>query len=294
LIRPAVAASLVYYTSDEKQKEWLRDLLSRERKDQYKAVIEDRRQSILSLLLGSLSSCKLPLEALLQIVPVMQPRYYTISSSSSLYPSKPHITVAITEEEVKSGGRFVGQCSALLKRLDGRKSSDGFVRKNLRIFIKESSFRLPPSLATPIILIGPGTGFAPMRALLQERRYLRDQASSSKNYGATTLYFGCKSRDLDHIYRDEMGAFVAEGIVTAYHVAYSREQQKKVYVQDLMVTEANAKAIMNDLQSGAFVYVCGATAMGSDVHRALLQILSSHGEQFSSYLIIFIFLTSSL
>lgn len=229
MIRPAVAANLVYYTNDQSQKDWLRDLLSREKKDQYKTVIEDRRQSIYSLLLGSLSSCKLPLDALLQIVPVIQPRYYTISSSSSLYPLKPHITVSLTEESIVNDGKFMGQCSALLKRLYDRKTTDDLVNKNVRVFVKESAFRLPQSLSVPVIMIGPGTGFAPMRALLQERQYLRDIARSGNGgYGAVTLFFGCKARDRDHIYREEMENFVSYGIVTNYQVAYSREQQKKV------------------------------------------------------------------
>lgn len=96
----------------------------------------------------------------------------------------------------------------------------------LKIFIKESSFRLPASLAVPVILIGPGTGFAPMRALLQERQHLRQLLKGE--YGRTSVYFGCKRSSEDHIYKDEMEQLLNEGVITQLYLAYSRETEKKV------------------------------------------------------------------
>ena len=110
-----------------------------------------------------------------------------------------------------------------------------------------------------------------MRALLQEREYLA--AKTRKASGTNTLYFGCQKPNQDYIYEDELASYKSKGVLDALHVAFSRQQKEKVYVQHLLTNSANAKAICAELDSGGFLFVCGATAMGGDVHTALVEIL---------------------
>ena len=137
-------------------------------------------------------------------------------------------------------------------------------------------------------MIGPGTGLAPMRALLQEREFqAKQQESTMKKVIATAtnvLFFGCKNKGVDYIYREELEAYQARGVLTALHTAFSRDGPSKVYVQGLMTEDATAANIVNLLfAEGAYVYVCGATAMGSDVHAAFNSILQKHKGE-SAYL----------
>lgn len=123
-------------------------------------------------------------------------------------------------------------------------------------------------------MIGPGTGIAPMRALLQERAYQRKVKKF--NVGNNILYFGCKKRDHDFIYYDELNQYEKDGILTKMYVAFSREQSKKVYVQHLL--SKNAKETWDLIHhEGAYIYVCGGVKMGHDVLEVLRKIVAEYG-----------------
>jgi sulfite reductase (NADPH) flavoprotein alpha-component len=131
-------------------------------------------------------------------------------------------------------------------------------------------FRLPEDHAAPIIMIGPGTGIAPFRAFLHERR-------ATGATGRNWLFFGERSAATDFLYREEVMAMQADGHLTQLDTAFSRDQEKKIYVQHLMMQ--NAKQLWSWLQQGAFLYVCGdASNMAKDVDRALLQISQEQGD----------------
>ena len=135
------------------------------------------------------------------------------------------------------------------------------------MFVRASSFKLPKNLAKPILMIGPGTGLAPMRALLQERQF-------RKGVGENVLYFGCRHKARDFIYEDELTAFKDSGVITALHLAFSRDSKPKAYVQTLMAQQDNAAQLFDLVDSkGGYVYVCGATAMGHDVMAAFQAIV---------------------
>ena len=122
-------------------------------------------------------------------------------------------------------------------------------------------------------MIGPGTGLAPMRALLQERKF-QQQAQKFSGNCQNVLFFGCKNKNVDYIYRDELEAFEKDGILTQLHTAFSRDSAKKVYVQNLMAETKTAAELLELLiKQNAYIYVCGATAMGSDVMAAFIKIL---------------------
>lgn len=249
---------LIPYITDVTQKDRLRKSLLKDNRSNLKKMLEEGGRSVCELLSvgGELSSCKISLQELMHIIPHIQPRYYTISSSSSCFPDTVHITVSVTE--FGSVLRRKGLCSGYLQGLEANGKSA------CRVFVRASTFKLPTELSTPIVMIGPGTGVAPMRGLLQERKF---QGLQGKN----TLFFGCKNRDIDYIYRSEMEESNKEKILTNLHLAFSREQKEKIYVQHIIKSTEQAKELLADLDAGGHIYVCGATAMGADVMEAVSQ-----------------------
>jgi NADPH-ferrihemoprotein reductase len=270
LVRHSLLSKFIPYVKDPVQKEWLKDLLQKDKLPSYKKRVEEENITIAELFSSKLSSCKVPLEDFLHIIPHLQPRYYTISSSSSLFPKSVHITISITEKELKASAdssairtskkRFVGVCSDFLQNISTGSSC--------KIVIKASSFRLPEDNSLPVIMVGPGTGIAPMRALLQEREF-------RKGTGKNVLFFGCKHQQEDYIYRDELEGFQQRNVLNELHLAFSRDQADRIHVQTLMKRPETAKALMGYLDQGGYLFVCGATAMGNDVHATLVKIVEA-------------------
>lgn len=125
-------------------------------------------------------------------------------------------------------------------------------------------------------MIGPGTGIAPMRALLQERDHQR--RVQKLNVGQNVLYFGCKNRVDDFIYSDELNQYEKDSILNEMHLAFSREQDEKVYVQHLL--QKNAKRTWEMInEGGAYVYVCGGVKMGQDVSETIRKIVAQYGDR---------------
>ncbi len=201
---------------------------------------------------------------LLEKGPRLQPRAYTICSSAKA-DAELHVVCAIAD--LPHGQR--GVCSAYLADLQ--------IGDVVRGVVKPSAFRAPITKA-PVVLIGPGTGIAPFRAILRERAAaLKGNGASNAPWGpsrvsSAILYFGCKRRDEDHLYREEMDQWPLD----AKHVAYSREQKHKVYVQDLMRKKNNAEALASAIIDGkGSVYVCGGTSMGTAVMEAVIDALEA-------------------
>jgi len=270
-VRHSMLKQLIAYVQDPQEKSWARSLAAADHRAQFKEAVEESHHSLFTLLTGPLSSARIPLADLLHIVNPIQPRYYTISSSSSYYPDNVHITVSVTETKTKAGKTFTGLCSGFLQSLVPGVST-------ARVFVRASTFRLPKSLASPVLLIGPGTGLAPMRALLQERQFLLENSGEATKPGDCLLFFGCKHEQMDYIYRDEIERFQENKTLTNLYTAFSRDGPRKVYVQNLMTEDASLGARLVDLivQQGGSVFVCGATAMGSDVMAAVVSLLKKH------------------
>lgn len=262
--------ALAAYASDPTSKSALLRMASKEGKTEYKEKVLDAKIGFVDIITKLCPSISMPLEHFIAVCPRLQPRFYTISSSSSVHPNSVHITVSVLSQKRDDGSFFKGVCSNYL--------TDIVKNGKARVFVRDSTFRLPTDTTKPIIMIGPGTGIAPMRALLQERECQKTQRKL--NVGKNILYFGCKKRSQDYIYREELEKYKNDGILTDLHLAFSREQAKKVYVQDLLA--ANAKETFNLIEKeGAYVYVCGGVKMGSDVTETLRQIVKDHGK-FSS------------
>lgn len=258
---------LAHYARDDMDRKALLRMASKEGKAEYKDKIAECHVGIHDIVTKLCPSIACPLEHFVMVCPKMQPRYYTISSSSTVHPKTVHITFSVTEESKKGGGKFKGCCSGYLERKQ--------ISEPVRVFVRDSTFRLPKQMERPVIMIGPGTGIAPMRAVLQERAHWR-KAEPNKKHGPNVLYFGCKNRTMDYIYRDELEAFQNDGTLTELHLAFSREQAEKVYVQHLLAKQsAETYKLIHD--DNASIFVCGAVLMGAAVDHTLQDIIMEHG-----------------
>jgi sulfite reductase (NADPH) flavoprotein alpha-component len=192
----------------------------------------------------------------------LQPRLYSISSSPKAHPGEVHLTVSIVRYELNER-RLKGVCSTYL----AERVADA---DKVPVFIHKSpSFRLPADHSRPIIMVGPGTGIAPFRAFLEERRAT---GATGKNW----LFFGDQRADTDFLYRGELTAMLTEGSLHRLDLAFSRDQAEKIYVQHRM--EENAAELWAWLQEGAYFYVCGdAKRMAKDVDAALHRVIETAG-----------------
>ncbi|HTR09257.1 MAG TPA: bifunctional nitrate reductase/sulfite reductase flavoprotein subunit alpha [Paraburkholderia sp.] len=198
---------------------------------------------------------------LLGMLKRLQPRLYSISSSPKAHAGEVHLTVSAVRY---SNGRRErkGVASTFL--------ADRAQEGSVPVFVQKSShFRPPRNGDTPMIMVGPGTGVAPFRAILHERRARGDA-------GRNWLFFGEQHAATDFYYRDELEQMRKDGHLDRLDLAFSRDQSEKVYVQDRM-REQGAQ-LWAWLQEGAHVYVCGdASRMAKDVDAALREVVSGHG-----------------
>ena len=192
----------------------------------------------------------------------LQPRLYSISSSPKAHPGEVHLTIAAVRYESHSRSRK-GVCSTFLA---DRVEAD----TSVPVFVQTShGFRIPADGGRPIIMIGPGTGIAPFRAFLEERRAI---GATGKNW----LFFGDQKAASDFLYREQLEAMLAEGSLTRLDTAFSRDQAEKIYVQTRMLEQA--AELWRWLEEGAHLYVCGdAKRMAKDVDGALHDIIQKVG-----------------
>ena len=193
----------------------------------------------------------------------LQPRLYSIASSQKQHPKAVHLTIAVVRYE-SHGRQRKGVASTFLAERVGDTG-------RVPVFVHSAKgFRLPEDGNTPIIMVGPGTGVAPFRAYLQDRK-----ATGAK--GKNWLFFGEQRRGSDFLYEDEFTALQAEGVLTRFDTAFSRDQAHKVYVQNRLIENAAEVWKWID-QEGAHFFVCGdASRMAKDVDAALLKIVETQG-----------------
>ncbi len=198
-------------------------------------------------------------QQLFQVVSRLTPRMYSIASSQAMHQDNVQTTVRVVRYETH-GRERQGLAS-------GHMGDRAPVGGTFPIFLHaNAAFRLPEDTNAPVIMIGPGTGIAPFRAFLEER-----QATGQK--GDNWLFFGEQRRALDYLYQEQFEGMHRDGLLTRLDTAFSRDQAKKVYVQDRM-TE-NAAELYAWLEGGAYFYVCGdATRMAKDVETALLDAIA--------------------
>ena len=192
----------------------------------------------------------------------LQPRLYSISSSLKAHPEAVHLTVAAVRYETHGRQRKGVASTFLAERAEHPAPVPLF-------FHSAKHFRLPEDPATPVIMVGPGTGIAPFRAFLEERQAT---GATGKNW----LFFGDQRAKFDYLYEDEFAAMQTAGVLTRLDLAFSRDQAEKIYVQQRMLE--NADELWRWLEEGAHFYVCGdANRMAKDVDAALSRIVETAG-----------------
>ena len=246
-------------TADPKEQAQLASLLAADAAEAREAFLEQREYIDL---IEEFPGVKLGAQELVDHLRRLMPRLYSIASSPVLHPSQVHLTVAPVRYE-SNGRRRYGVCSTFLADRGTRRKT------SMPVFVAESQLGLPEDSTKDIIMVGPGTGVAPFRAFTQER--VATQAT-----GRNWLFFGDQHEATDYLYAEEWKNLLTAGKLARVDLAFSRDQARKVYVQDRM-REAAAE-LWSWIKGGAHFYVCGdARRMAKDVDLALHQIISEQG-----------------
>ncbi|KAL9108444.1 MAG: hypothetical protein Q9227_006778 [Pyrenula ochraceoflavens] len=265
-------------------------------KDYFKEKISDKyfniAQALESISGPSTSWPAVPFSCLIEGINKLQPRYYSISSSSLVQPKSIAITAVVESVRVPGASHVVkGVTTNYLLALKQKQNNESanedpdphglsyaitgprnkYDGIHVPVHVRHSNFKLPSDPAKPIIMVGPGTGVAPFRGFVQERASMAERGDE---VGPTLLFYGCRNRDQDWLYRDEWDGYKAKlGDKLQIFNAFSREGKQKVYVQHLLKQQAD---LVNQLLSKrANFYVCGDAAnMAREVNTVLGQIIS--------------------
>ena len=194
----------------------------------------------------------------------LKPRLYSISSSPKRHVGQVHLTVRKVTYAYNERNRKGVASTMLAERVN---TGDA-----IRVYVQKShGFTIPADPTAAAIMVGPGTGIAPFRAFLHERDAI---GATGKNW----LFFGDQKSETDFLYREELEALQAKGVLTTLDTAFSRDQQAKIYVQDRIL--AQGAEVFAWLEAGAYFFVCGdAKRMAADVDRALKQVIQEQGNR---------------
>lgn len=254
--------------------------------------VNAQRRSFVDLLKDFPSCQNITLQNLVNFLPPIPPRYYSVCSSPLDNKGKA-LTIAFSVVDyltpsMKSGNeiglrRIHGLATSHLEALCSPYLASSSPKEatpcGVKIFPKPSEdFHLPEDPTIPLVLVGPGTGIAPFMGFLGHREALESDATDVAS-GSVEVFFGCRHADHDYLYQEELWAFEKEGVITHLHTAFSRDGAKKEYVQDLMINNEETSKRLADtiLNRNGRVYVCGdGNHMGRDVKATLAKLLGTH------------------
>jgi len=268
-LREALLKSYVITSPDKKflgavaekdsSAQFLKDLLDPSFKTSLEEYIWGR--DVLDPLL-EFTAAKFTPEEFVSYLRKLQPRLYSIASSRKVVGENVHLTVAIVRYNSYNRSRAGVASSYLAERADGEGAIPVF-------YHTAKHFRVPENPETNMIMVGPGTGIAPFRAMLQER-------AATGAPGKNWLFFGEQQSKSDFFYREEFEKYQADGVLSKFDTAFSRDQDFKIYVQHRIIE--NAAAIYDWFENGAIFYICGdAARMAKDVDTALHEVVEKVG-----------------
>ncbi|KAL2842677.1 hypothetical protein BJY01DRAFT_248942 [Aspergillus pseudoustus] len=273
------------FAADQQQKEVLAKL--GDNKEYFAELVSSRMLNIAELI-ETISpdnpACGIPFAMLIEGMRALQPRYYSISSSSLVQESQVAITAVV--ESTKFDGRwFKGVATNYILGFKQQKCGEkpamgntayalsgprGKYKLSVAAHIRQSHFRLPADISRSIIMVGPGTGVAPFRAFVHERAA---QASASLSPGNMVLFYGCRTQNEDFVYAEEWKECQRKiGSLLTMHTAFSRQSTRKVYVQDKLTQYASTVRSLL-VENGGYVYICGNAGMARQVQAVLCRIL---------------------
>lgn len=252
-------ADLIPYATNAAEKERLTHLISAEGAQEFKDRVDETLTH--ADILREFPSAHPSIPQLINMLPAIKPRHYSIASSQKAHPNSVHLLIVAVEWTAPSGKARFGQCTRYLTSLG--------VGDNVTVSIKPSVMTLPPSPHQPVIMAGLGTGMAPFRAFIQERAW---QKAQGIDVGPMILYFGSRNRANEYLYGEELEAYHADGLLTHLRLAFSRDQKEKVYIQNKMNEDGELlhKYMLNAELNGHF-YLCGPTWPAGDVKDAIVQ-----------------------
>ncbi|XP_033729185.1 methionine synthase reductase-like [Pecten maximus] len=295
--KKAFIRTLAEYTSEEQERRRLQELCSKQGSSDYSHFIREAGVGLLDLLM-TFTSCNPPVERLLEQLPRLQPRPYSVCSSPVAEPGVLEVAFNVVDIPSGDGRTFdrTGVCTGMLDRLTSSiqrpytdhcpSSEDGDISDQvanlqlsplkLPIFARTNQhFHMSDDLTVPLIMVGPGTGVAPFIGFLRHREALHAKMADPTMYGDTWLFFGCRHRDKDYLYRKELARFEETGILTRLCVCFSRDEldsDTPRYVQDNICR--HAVELVPLIDKGAKIFVCGdAKNMAKDVNEAVIKSL---------------------
>jgi sulfite reductase alpha subunit-like flavoprotein len=214
--------------------------------------------------LQQFASAKIPFEYILDLIPHIKPREFSICSAYSANPNDVELLVALVEFRALYNRHKVGLLSSSIRTWN--------VGDRIALWLKKGNVALPP-LRVPLIMVGPGTGLAVFRAFIQERSAA---IARGENVGKAMLFFGCRHREKDALFVEEMHAHLQRGALSLFDVAYSRDQDDKVYVQHRIMQ--HSAEVFELLQQGAVVFVSGgARNMPRAVRETFVEVMVKEG-----------------
>jgi NADPH-ferrihemoprotein reductase len=241
----------------------------------YAAEVRDACRTLPEVL-AEMPSLKPPLAVVLEVLPRLAPRYYSISSAPAAHGTRIHVTAIVVREPTPTGRIMTGLCTGFFAR------TAAVPDQPVACFVRRSAFKLPKSLAAPLLMFGPGTGLAPFRGFIHDLRARGAPAAAAAAPAADRiLYYGCRRLDVDALYADELRAAEADRTLTQLLIAESRRAaaaaDKVKYVQHLLAAPDNsshAAALLLE-RPDTHLYVCGdASVMAKDVHSALVSAVA--------------------
>lgn len=218
----------------EEERDSLLEIVSTSGKSKYKEEMLGGQPNLLDIL-EMYPSCKPPMEGLIEFLPALAPREYSVSSALEVHENEIHFAFSVVEFETSAGRKRRGVATTWLEGLAERVMGAGGVEERIPIYLKpSSSFRHPEDLSKPIILIGPGTGVSPFRGFLEARKIMVERdGEDGRNIGEAWLFKGCRSSK-DNLYHQDFESLREELPKMVLETAFSREQERKVYVQHKM------------------------------------------------------------
>ncbi|KAF9582243.1 hypothetical protein BGW38_000463 [Lunasporangiospora selenospora] len=252
-------ADLIPYATNAAEKERLTFLISPEGAEEFKARVDETLTH--ADILREFPSAHPSVPQLINMIPAIKPRHYSIASSMKAHPNSVHLLIVAVEWTAPSGKERFGQCTRYLTQIGAG--------AKVTVSIKPSVMKLPPLPHQPVIMAGLGTGMAPFRAFIQERAW---QKAQGMEVGPMILYFGSRNRSNEYLYGEELEAYHADGLLTHLRLAFSRDQREKVYIQHKMQEDGHLlhKYMLDKSLSGHF-YLCGPTWPAGDVKDAIVQ-----------------------
>ena len=268
-INADILSKLVIFLTDSEQKQKISDIL--QNKEKMSKFLEKRYN--LTDFISEYNSLRLSLQDLCEIFPNIAPRYYTCCSSMSKNKNVIELIITLVSWKGVNDTLRFGLTSNYFNDLYQNKTfkdKEEFVE----IAVKDSSFKLPKDPSTPLLMICTGSGIAPFISFLQEME------SNKNNSYESYLIYGSKNRKNDFIFKKELEEYKKNKILTECYTAFSRDQDHKIYVQDVLV-EKFSKEKIKDLvvDKKMNVYVCGSSSMGNTVLTKLKELLGEENNE---------------